>query len=204
MFTGIVSDIGEVMELERNTAGARMVVACRYPAETILLGASICCAGICLTIVDRRTLSGGRACFTVEASAETLGKTTLGRWRRGTRINLERALKAGDELGGHIVSGHVDATAEIFEITPDGASKRFTFRYALELAPFIAPKGSICLDGTALTVNEAGSETFGVNMIPHTLKSTTWDSAREGDLVNLEIDMLVRYLARLREFQWKS
>jgi riboflavin synthase len=204
MFTGIVSDIGEVMECERFAAGARIVVACSYPAESISLGASISCAGICLTIVDLRTLSGGSACFSVEASAETLTRTTLGRWRQGTRINLERALKAGDELGGHIVSGHVDGTAEISGITPDGASRRFTFRNALELAPFIAPKGSICLDGTSLTVNEVGSQTFGVNMIPHTLKSTTWHAARVGDPVNLEIDMLARYLARLREFQWKS
>ena len=204
MFTGIVSDIGEVMELERSDAGARLLIACRYPAESMALGASICCAGICLTVVDRHTLSDGRGTFTVEASAETLGKTTLCRWQRGTRINLERALKAGDELGGHIVSGHVDGTSEIFKITPDGASKRFFFRTALDLAPFIAPKGSICLDGTSLTVNEVDSDTFGVNIIPHTLKATTWDLAREGDVANLEIDMLARYLARLREFQWKS
>jgi riboflavin synthase len=204
MFTGIVSDIGEVMEAERNEAGARLVIACRYPADSIATGASISCAGICLTVVDKRALSDGRSAFTVDASAETLGKTTLARWREGTRINLERALKAADELGGHIVAGHVDGTAEIAAITPEGSSKRFTFRVPEHLTRFIAPKGSICLDGTSLTVNEVDAVTFGVNIIPHTLAVTTWGSAREGDEVNLEIDMLARYLARLEEFQWKK
>ena len=201
MFTGIVTDIGEIIELERNDAGARLAVACRYPLESIAAGASISCAGICLTVVAHGPLPEGRTTFTVDASAETLEKTTIGRWRPGTRINLERALKAGDELGGHIVSGHVDGTAEIAAIKPEGASKRFTFRITRQLAPFVASKGSICLDGTSLTVNEADSLTFGVNIIPYTLEVTTWGLAREGDAVNLEIDMLARYLARLREFQ---
>jgi riboflavin synthase len=204
MFTGIVTDIGRILDLERNDAGARLVIACRYPTESIAVGASISCAGICLTIVARRPLSDGGTAFTVDASAETLAKTTIGRWQPGKQINLERALKAGDELGGHIVSGHVDGVAEIVAIEPEGSSKRFAFRIGHDLAPFIAPKGSICLDGTSLTVNEVDSSTFGVNIIPHTLKVTTWGHAREGDPVNLEIDTLARYLARLQEFQWKK
>jgi riboflavin synthase len=203
MFTGIVTDIGEVIDLQRNDAGARLLIACRNPAHAIHLGASISCAGVCLTVVDQRPLGDGRTGFAVEASAETLEKTTIGRWQLGTRINLERALKIGDELGGHIVSGHVDGIVEIVAVELEGASKRFTFRMGLDLAPFIAPKGSICLDGTSLTVNEVGKQTFGVNIIPHTLKVTTWSLARKGDAVNLEIDMLSRYLARLQEFQWK-
>jgi riboflavin synthase len=203
MFTGIVTDIGEVIDLQRNDAGARLLIACRNPAHAIHLGASISCAGICLTVVDQRPLGEGRTGFAVDASAETLEKTTIGRWQLGTRINLERALKIGDELGGHIVSGHIDGIVEIVAVEPEGASKRFTFRMGLDLAPFIAPKGSICLDGTSLTVNEVGKQTFGVNIIPHTLKVTTWSLARKGDAVNLEIDMLSRYLARLQEFQWK-
>lgn len=201
MFTGIVTDIGKVLDLERNDAGARLVIACRYPAESVAIGASISCAGICLTVVDRRPLSEGGTAFAVDASAETLEKTTIVRWQSGMQINLERALKVGDELGGHIVSGHVDGIAEIVEIEPEGGSKRFSFRMGHHLAPFIAPKGSVCLDGTSLTVNEVDRLTFGVNIIPHTLEATTWGHAREGDSVNLEIDMLARYLARLREFQ---
>jgi riboflavin synthase len=130
-----------------------------------------------------------------------LNKTTLRRWDKGTRINLERALKLGDQLGGHIVLGHVDGTAEIVSIKPEGRSRRFEFRPPLVLLPYIAPKGSICLDGTSLTVNEVNGETFGVNLIPHTLAVTTWGFFREGDAVNLEVDMLARYVARLREFE---
>jgi riboflavin synthase len=201
MFTGIVTDIGKVLDIERKDAGARLVIASRYPAESIAIGASISCAGICFTVVDRRPLSNDGTAFAVDASAETLGKTTIGRWQPGTQINLERALKAGDELGGHMVSGHVDGVAEIVAVEPEGDSKRFSFRIAGNLAPFIAPKGSICLDGTSLTVNEVDTLTFDVNIIPHTLTVTTWGLVREGDAVNLEIDMLARYLARLREFQ---
>jgi riboflavin synthase len=204
MFTGIVTDIGKVLDLKRQDAGARLVIACRYPSESIAIGASMSCAGICLTVVDRRLLSDGGTAFAVDISAETLAKTTIGRWQAGTPINLERALKAGDELGGHIVSGHVDGVAEIVAVEPEGDSKRFSFRVARSLAPFIAPKGSICLDGTSLTVNEVDALTFGVNIIPHTLDVTTWGGARAGDAVNLEIDMLARYLARLQEFQWKK
>ena len=201
MFTGIVTDIGKVLDIERKDAGARLVIACHYPAESIAIGASISCAGICLTVVDRHPLSNDGTAFTVDASAETLGKTTIGRWQSGTQINLERALKAGDELGGHMVSGHIDGMAEIVAVEPEGDSKRFSFRIAGNLVPFIAPKGSICLDGTSLTVNEVDTLTFGVNIIPHTLTVTTWGKARKGDAVNLEIDMLARYLARLREYQ---
>jgi riboflavin synthase len=204
MFTGIVTDIGKVLDIERKNAGARLLIACRYPAESIGIGASMSCAGICLTVVDCRPLSDGETSFTVDVSAETLAKTTVARWQQGTPINLERALKAGDELGGHIVSGHIDGVAEIVAVEPDGDSKRFSLGIAPSLAPFIAPKGSICLDGTSLTVNEVDTLTFGVNIIPHTLQVTTWGSARAGDAVNLEIDMLARYLARLQELQWKK
>jgi riboflavin synthase len=199
MFTGIVSDLGEVIEME-GAEEARLTIASRYPAASITLGASIACSGVCLTVTKIRELADARAAFSVQASAETLRKTTLGRWDKGTRINLERALKLGDELGGHMVLGHVDGIAEIVSIRPEGQSKRFEFRPPLALLPYIAPKGSICLDGTSLTVNEVNGETFGVNLIPHTLAVTAWGFSREGNAVNLEVDMLARYVARLREF----
>lgn len=202
MFTGIISDVGEVIEIE-TAADARLTIACHYPARSIAKGASIACSGICLTVIDLQSLADGRSAFTVQASAETRNKTTLERWTAGTKINLERALRAGDELGGHIVSGHVDGVAAIVSIKPEGQSKRFGFRTSAELAPFIASKGSVCLDGTSLTVNEIDGKSFGVNIIPHTLNATTWSLAREGDAVNIEIDMLARYVARLQEFQWR-
>jgi riboflavin synthase len=202
MFTGIISDIGEVIAAD-GAGDARLEIACRYPCAAMTLGASIACAGICLTVVDVRELADGRSAFAVQASAETRSRTTLGRWSVGSRINLERALKLGDELGGHMVSGHVDAVATVLSVQPEGASKRFRFRMPRGLAPLIAPKGSLSLDGTSLTVNEADGDSFGVMIIPHTLSATTFGIAREGDAVNLEVDMLARYVARLRGFQWQ-
>jgi riboflavin synthase len=198
MFTGIITDIGTIEAVEQR-GDTRFTISCGYDAAGIALGASIACAGCCLTVVSVEPREDGGSRFTVDVSAESLSKTTLGGWQQGTRINLERALKAGDELGGHIVSGHVDGVAEIVATRDEGGSRRFTFRAPAALARFIAPKGSVCLDGTSLTVNEVNGAEFGVNLIPHTLEVTTWGSARPGDRVNLEIDMLARYVARLNE-----
>ncbi|TCO71278.1 riboflavin synthase [Rhodovulum euryhalinum] len=198
MFTGIITDIGTVRALEkRGDLAAR--IGCGYAPETIEIGASIACDGVCLTVTDRgRDAQGGW--FAVSISAETLSKTNLGGWAEGTRINLERALKVGDELGGHIVSGHVDGLAEIVAMADEGDSTRITFRAPDALARFIAPKGSVALNGTSLTVNEVEGAGFGVNFIPHTKEATTWGLAQVGDRVNLEIDTLARYVARLNEF----
>ena len=193
MFTGIVTDIGEVRALERR-GDLRARIGTRYDTSGIEIGASIACSGVCLTVVDL-----GEDWFDVEISAETLDKTTLGTWREGSRINLERALKVGDELGGHIVSGHVDGLAVIVEMRPEGDSVRYTFDAPESLARFIAPKGSVTLDGTSLTVNEVDGSRFGVNLIPHTQEVTTWGASKVGDNVNLEIDTLARYVARLAE-----
>lgn len=200
MFTGIVTSLGEVVETEKR-GDTRFRIACDYDPASIALGASIACQGCCLTAIETGRLPDGRGFFLVEASAETLSKTTLADWRAGSRINLERALKLGDELGGHIVSGHVDGVGEILSVTPDGDSRRFRFRAPEALARFIAPKGSVCLDGTSLTVNEVEGREFGVNIIPHTLAVTSWGASRAGDRVNMEIDMLARYVARLTEFK---
>ena len=199
MFTGIVTDIGEVVRVEPR-GDTRFTIATAYAPESIALGASIACSGCCLTAIEMDRLPDHRGTFVVEASAETLSKTTLSNWKTGTRINLERSLKMGDELGGHIVSGHVDGVGEIISIIPEGDSKRFRFRAPNDIARFIAQKGSITLDGTSLTVNEVDGNFFGVNMIPHTQAVTTWGHARVGDAVNIEIDMLARYVARLAEF----
>jgi riboflavin synthase len=199
MFTGIVTDIGEVIGVEKR-GDTRFTIACGYAPESIAIGASIACSGCCLTAIEMGRLQDGRGTFAVEASAETLNVTSLKNWKVGTRINLERALKMGDELGGHIVSGHVDGLGEILSITPEGDSLRFRFQAPGAIARFIAPKGSVTLDGTSLTVNEVEGSTFGVNIIPHTLKVTTWGTAKAGDTVNIEIDMLARYVARLAEF----
>lgn len=198
MFTGIITDIGEVIAIEK-TGDTRFDIACSYDPETIDIGASISCSGACMTVIEKGT-SGNRHWFAVEVSAESLSKTTLGSWQAGTRINLERALKAGDELGGHVVSGHVDGVGEITSIFDDGQSRRFEFCVPDELARFIAPKGSVTLNGTSLTVNEVQGNSFGVNIIPHTQKVTTWGDAKVGDTINVEIDMLARYVARLAEF----
>ncbi|HHN66878.1 MAG TPA: riboflavin synthase [Thermopetrobacter sp.] len=196
MFTGIITDIGEVIERE-DAGDTRLRIASHYDPDTVAIGASIAHDGCCLTVVDKGRQKGGRMWHDVTASAETLSKTTLGGWRPGRRVNLERALKMGDELGGHMVTGHVDSVCEIVSITPDGDSQIFRFRAPAELAPFIAAKGSVALNGTSLTVNAVEDREFTVNIIPHTLHVTTWGDAKAGDAVNLEIDPLARYVARL-------
>ncbi len=195
MFTGIISDVGKVVE----RTGGRYAIRCAYDPATIALGASIACDGCCLT-VTRVMPDGAGSVFTVDVSNETLSKTTLGDWAPGTAINLERALRAGDELGGHVVSGHVDGVARILSTTPDGESLRFSFEVPDDLARFIAPKGSVALSGTSLTVNEAEGRRFGINLIPHTLTQTTWGRKTPGDPVNIEVDVFARYVARMMEF----
>ncbi|RWR29004.1 riboflavin synthase [Sinirhodobacter populi] len=197
MFTGIVTDVGEVRSLTQ-AGDLRARIGCHYDMAGVDIGASIACEGVCLTVVAK-----GEDWFDAEISAETVSKTNIGRnsWAPGRRLNLERALKVGDELGGHIVSGHVDGVAEIIVMHDEGDSTRFTFRAPEALARYIAPKGSVALNGTSLTVNEVEGSTFGVNIIPHTKAVTTWGDARLGDAVNLEIDTLARYVARLQEWQ---
>ena len=192
MFTGIVTDIGTVVGRE----GTTLKIASHYDPESISLGASIACDGCCLT-VTRVEEAGGGASFEVDISNETASRTTLGSWRRGTRVNLERSLSFGSELGGHLVTGHVDGLARILERTPDGESARFVFDAPAEFAPFIAAKGSVALDGVSLTVNEVDGVRFGVNIIPYTLTHTTWGDHKPGDLVNLEVDLLARYVERI-------
>lgn len=193
MFTGIVTDIGTVVELEqRGDLRARIRTA--YDTGRIDIGASIASEGVCLTVIAL-----GADWYDVEVSAETVSKTNLSGWTVGKRLNLERALKVGDELGGHIVSGHVDGVAEVVSVTQEGDSTRVRFRAPHALARFIAPKGSVALNGTSLTVNEVEGDEFGINLIPHTKEATTWGDVRAGDLVNLEIDTLARYVARLAE-----
>jgi riboflavin synthase len=200
MFTGIVSDVGTVAKIEEYSGGDRAVrIACAYDPASFSTGCSIACAGACLTAIEFGPAGDG-AWFKVEISNETLSKTTLGAWLEGTRINLERALGLGEELGGHLMTGHVDGLAEIVSRKPDGDSERFVFRVTRDLAPYIATKGSVSLDGTSLTVNEVEGFDFGVNFIPHTLEVTTWGARQPGERVNLEIDLLARYVARLMEF----
>jgi riboflavin synthase len=195
MFTGIVTDIGDIRSLERR-GDLRARIGTGYDTHGIDIGASIACSGVCLTVVQL-----GSDWFDVEISAETLDKTNVGAWVVGQKINLERALKVGDELGGHIVSGHIDGLATIIEMRPEGDSVRYSFDAPRNLARFIAPKGSVALDGTSLTVNEVEGTRFGVNIIPHTQEVTTWGASKVGDKVNLEIDTLARYVARLAEMQ---
>lgn len=195
MFTGIVTDMGEIAELEK-PGDLRAQIRCHYDMSGVDIGASIACNGVCLTVIAK-----GADWFEVQISAESVSKTNIGAWAEGSRINLERALKVGDELGGHIVSGHVDGVAEIVAMHDEGESTRFTFRAPASLAKYIAPKGSVALNGTSLTVNEVDGTDFGVNIIPHTKAVTTWGEAKTGDLVNLEIDTLARYVARLTEWQ---
>ena len=196
MFTGIITDVGEVLALEQ-AGDLKVRIATAYDIETIDLGASIACDGVCLTVVALG--AEPKNWLDVQVSAESVSRTNLDTWVPGKRINLERALRVGDELGGHIVSGHVDGVAEIVEAHDEGDSTRFTFRAPADFARFIAPKGSVALNGTSLTVNEVEGEEFGVNIIPHTKEVTTWGKARVGDRVNLEIDTLARYVARLAE-----
>ncbi|MEO1273824.1 MAG: riboflavin synthase [Pseudomonadota bacterium] len=196
MFTGIITDIGTILSIEKR-GDLRARIGTSYDMSGVPLGASIACSGVCLTVVERGP--GERPWFEVDASAETLSKTTLGTWAEGTTINLERALRVGDELGGHIVSGHVDGVAEIVSAVESGDSTELTFQAPEALAKFIAPKGSIALDGTSLTVNAVDGARFTVNLIPHTKSVTTWGASSVGDKVNLEIDTLARYVARLAE-----
>jgi riboflavin synthase len=191
MFTGIITDLGSVRAIT-NGAMTRLEIATAYASDSIPLGASICCSGICLSVVER-----GVGWFAVEASAETLAVTTLGAWRVGTPVNLERALKAGDELGGHIVSGHVDGVGRIVDRRQDGGSVRYVIEAPAALSRFIAPKGSIAVDGVSLTVNEVDGNEFGVNIIPITQRETNLGAAKSGDSMNLEIDPVARYVARL-------
>ncbi|RZW04014.1 MAG: riboflavin synthase [Rhodobacteraceae bacterium] len=196
MFTGIVTDMGEILDLTQE-GDLRARIGTGYDVGTIDIGASIACDGVCLTVIALGETP--RGWFDVQVSAESVSRTNLDRWAVGRRINLERALRVGDELGGHIVSGHVDGVAKITAMRDEGDSTRFTFDAPADLARFIAPKGSIALNGTSLTVNEVSGNTFGVNIIPHTKDVTTWGDARVGDPVNLEIDTLARYVARLAE-----
>lgn len=201
MFTGIVTALGTVREVQPIGGGHDMRVvigvAPAFLAEpATALGASICCSGVCLTVVRL-----GADEFAVDASAETLARTTLGLWRPGSRVNLERSLRVGDELGGHIVAGHVDAVAEVLEAKPENASVRWRFRLPDGLARHVASKGSVALDGVSLTVNEVEGDDFGVNIIPHTAAHTTFGTLQPGDRVNFEVDTLARYVARLVEYQ---
>lgn len=193
MFTGIITDIGVVRELEKR-GDLRARIGTSYDTSGIDMGASIASDGVCLTVIEL-----GDDWYDVEISAETVSKTNLGDWEVGKRLNLERALKVGDELGGHIVSGHVDGVAEIVAMQDEGDSTRVTLRAPEALAKFIAPKGSVALNGTSLTVNEVEGCDFGINFIPHTKEATTWGDAKVGDRINLEIDTLARYVARLAE-----
>jgi len=196
MFTGIVTDVGEVLAITEREAGRRFRIGTSYDPDGIAIGASIACGGPCLTVVERG-ISGNRSFFDVEASPETFERTTIGAWKTGTRVNLERSLKLGDELGGHLVSGHIDGVAKIVERRDEGDMARFAFEAPRELWRFIAEKGSVSLDGTSLTVNGVDGTRFDVMIIPHTLAVTTWGDRRVGDAVNLEIDTLARYVARL-------
>jgi len=194
MFTGIVTDLGEVRAL-RQAGDLHARIATGYDTSGIEIGASIACEGVCLTVTGL-----GEDWFEVDISAETVSKTNLTDWAVGKPLNLERALRLGDELGGHIVSGHVDGVAEVVGIADEGESTRITFRAPDALARFIAPKGSVALNGTSLTVNEVNGAEFGVNLIPHTKAVTTWGGVAVGDHVNLEIDTLARYVARLQDW----
>ncbi len=191
MFSGVITDLGQVREV-RTGGDTRLVIGTRYDLADAAIGASIACSGACLTVVEK-----GTDWFAAMVSAETVASTTLGSWRKGDKVNLERALRLGDEFGGHIVLGHVDGVARILDRRPEGDSLRFLFAAPSHLACSIAPKGSVALDGVSLTVNEVDGANFGVNIIPHTQACTTFAAARIGDEVNLEIDVLARYVARL-------
>jgi len=191
MFTGIITDLGKIRAIEKR-GDTRIEIETSYDTDDIDIGASIACSGPCLTVIEK-----GRGWFAIEASAETLDKTALGDWAVGMTVNLERAMRIGDELGGHIVSGHVDAVARIVDMQPEGDSVRFTFEAPQAFAKYIAPKGSVCLDGVSLTVNEVQGNRFGVNIISHTQGETTFGSRQVGDRINMEIDTIARYVARI-------
>ena len=193
MFTGIVTHVGRVRAIaDAPGDGRRLEIGTAYDTDAIALGASIACSGPCLTVVDK-----GPEWFAVDVSRETADRTTLGDWREGTRVNLERALSLGDELGGHLVTGHIDGVAAIEGAEPEGESLRLTIRCPAELSRFVASKGSVALDGVSLTVNEVAGDAFGINLIPHTLAETTFVDCAAGRRLNLEVDLIARYLARL-------
>jgi len=196
MFTGIVSDVGEVLEMKPHGDRSRLVLACAYPVGSIVVGASIAVSGVCLTVVEARPAPTG-ALVAFDIGTETLAVTTLRDLRLGTRVNLERALRLGDELGGHMVSGHVDGIAEIVSRRDFDGMTHLRFRASAALAPFLAPKGSVALDGTSLTVNAVENDEFEVLLIPHTLAITTWSAREAGDRVNIEVDPVARHVARL-------
>ncbi|MCT7375853.1 riboflavin synthase [Chelativorans salis] len=199
MFTGIVTDVGTVQAVRPLQKGARLRIETSYDPATIDIGASIACAGVCLTVVALPEAGSNRRWFEVEAWEEALRLTTAAKWSEGTRVNLERPLKVGDELGGHIVSGHVDGMAEIVGREEEGEAVRFVLEAPAELAKFIAPKGSVALDGTSLTVNRVDGKRFDVLLIHHSLAVTTWGERQVGDRVNIEVDTMARYAARLAE-----
>ncbi|MGJ0453883.1 MAG: riboflavin synthase [Methylocystis sp.] len=198
MFTGIVTDVGEVVAMRPREELRRLRIACSYDADGIALGASIACSGVCLTVVAVAR-EGARTIFEIDAAAETLAVTTVGTWACGTRVNLERALKIGDELGGHIVTGHVDGVARILSRDDFDDMSRFWVEAPRALSRFIAKKGSVALDGVSLTVNEVEGDRFSVLLIPHTLSVTTLGARRAGDALNIEVDLMARYAARLSE-----
>ena len=201
MFTGIVTDVGEVRSVKQRAGNLRRItIFCGYPLSEIVKGASIACSGVCLTVVDAGE-EAGRVWFAVDAAEETLRVTTAGRWHDGSRVNLERPLKFGDELGGHLVAGHVDGIATVVARENVTEMARIVLRAPAELARFIAPKGSVALDGVSLTINAVEKDTFSVLVIPHTLQVTTFGALRKGDDVNLEIDTMARYAARLAEMK---
>lgn len=201
MFTGIITDIGEIIARSEQGGFIRLKIACRYNRETIALGASIACGGPCLTVISTGVTPEGLTTFDVDVAAETLARTTAGSWAIGTRLNLERSLKVGDEMGGHMVTGHIDGLGEIIVREEIGATARFDIAAPLHLAPFIAEKGSVALDGTSLTVNSVTENRFSVLLIPHTLQVTTWGARGAGDKLNLEVDLMARYAARLAQTQ---
>ncbi len=199
MFTGIITEIGTLSNVEQMDEGKRLTIQCAYDSDTIDIGASIAHNGVCLTVVDK-SAAGEANWYKVEAWEEALRVATMDSWHQGKKINLERALKIGDELGGHMVSGHVDGVAEIIEMNTEGQATRYTLRVPDALAKFIAPKGSVTLDGTSLTVNSVTGSMFDVLIIKHTLEVTCWGQAKKGDTVNLEIDQMARYAERLAQF----
>ena len=192
MFTGIITDVGRVTSVDETRGDKRFIIQTAFDMEQVPMGASIACSGCCLTVVEKTANS-----FTVDVSAESLSKTNLGEWKEGSLVNLEQSLKLGDELGGHIVSGHVDGLAKLESVSQEGDSHRLVFSVPDDFAKFIAPKGSVALDGISLTVNEVDGNKFGVNIIPHTWDVTTMGQRKEGDVLNFEVDTIARYVARM-------
>ncbi len=200
MFTGIITDIATVAVIQASENGTKMQIDCAYDMDGIDLGASIASDGCCLTVTHMEKTASGGTLYSVDVANETLSCTTIGDWQEGQKINLERAMGVGEELGGHIVTGHVDGLATVIERKTDGDAQRFTLEVPEKLAKYIAQKGSVALNGVSLTVNEVEANRFGISLIPHTLKMTTWGDRHVGDKVNLEVDLLARYVARLNEF----